>query len=421
MLETVMMILHGACVMYFGIALSASFSGIRFTKRNVMVMLGLGLFCGALQLLFFGIAGADLVWKIYPVITHIPVILLIWKAYHKYLATSIAAVFTSYLCCQPANWVGVLVRELGASAVMEYGVQIFALNTIAAGVLVYIGPYISNIFTKSRSSVMFFGSIPTVYYLFDYITSVYTDLWINYNRAVSEFLPMLIMLVYLVFCIVYMKLTEEKDDALRKEQIIQLTLAQKEKEIHAVRQNEHELRLLRHDMRLILSSLAVSIENGETDNALRLIEQFTDHIEQTRLQRYCNNETINYVLSDYAERCKAENVDFRVAVELDALEIDELMFSSILSNALDNALNAQLLLPKERRSVRATLKETDGRLLLSVKNPVGRKVVFSDGLPVSRKRGHGYGTQSIRYLTERLGGNCQFSVQDGTFILRVII
>lgn len=421
MTETIMMVLYAACVLSFGVVLSASFAGVRFTKRNNLLLASVGLFCGVLQLIVLLIWGENAVWQLYPAITHLPLILLLWRQYHKYLATALAAVFTSYLCCQPANWLGGLIGDMGASISWEYGVEILTLSVIAFAVLGYIGPYISHIFTKSRSSVMFFGCVPTVYYLFDYITSVYTNLWVSYNRAVAEFLPMLIVLVYLVFCMIYVKLTEEKDDALRKEQIIQLTVTQQAKEMHAVKQSEQELRMLRHDMRMFLSSLAVSIENNETDKAREMIAAYTDRIDHTRLQRFCSNETINYVLSDYAERCKAEDVAFRFAVELQELTVDEMMFASILSNALDNALNAQRLLPKDHRSVRATLKFADGRLLLSVKNPVGRKVVFSDGLPVAGKRGHGYGTQSIRYLTERLGGNCQFSVQDGTFILRVVI
>lgn len=67
------------------------------------------------------------------------------------------------------------------------------------------------------------------------------------------------------------------------------------------------------------------------------------------------------------------------------------------------------------------LKMVEGKLLLSVKNPIKNTPVFSDGLPISNKKGHGYGTQSIRYMTERLGGNCQFSAEENVFTLRVIL
>lgn len=108
-------------------------------------------------------------------------------------------------------------------------------------------------------------------------------------------------------------------------------------------------------------------------------------------------------------------------VELDALPFDINMVAAILSNALDNALNAQKPLETSQRSVKLLLKTANNKLLLSVENPVAEPPVFVDGLPVSTQAGHGYGTQSIRYMTERLNGKCQFSVQNHTFIVKVIL
>ena len=144
-------------------------------------------------------------------------------------------------------------------------------------------------------------------------------------------------------------------------------------------------------------------------------------IDGTKLERFCNVETLNYVLSDYAAKCRKEEIDFSFDIALDTIGVDEILFCSILSNALDNALNAQKLLPSGKRRIRLMLKYSGEKLLLSVKNPVGQPVLFADGLPISGKKGHGYGTQSIRYMTERLGGNCQFSQQGDTFILRVVL
>ena len=63
----------------------------------------------------------------------------------------------------------------------------------------------------------------------------------------------------------------------------------------------------------------------------------------------------------------------------------------------------------------------DGKLLISLKNTFAENPVLTDGIPHSRKEGHGYGTQSIRYVTEKLKGNCQFLVKDGWFILRIVL
>ena len=67
------------------------------------------------------------------------------------------------------------------------------------------------------------------------------------------------------------------------------------------------------------------------------------------------------------------------------------------------------------------LKEMNGKILLSIRNPFDKEPVFKDGLPISSRNGHGYGTQSISYLAERMGGSYQFLTEDRHFILRVII
>lgn len=421
MLERLFMLLYGAVVLLFGITLTGAFAGIRGIRKNGLIFLGLFLFCGSLQLAASFAFSEQVVWKLYPLIAHLPLILLLCFYYRKPLVTAIAAAFTAYLLCQPAKWVGVLVHQLTDSRIGESCGRILCLILVGYVALCHLAPCLSDIFNKDRRSVCIFGFVPTVYYIFDYITVVYTDLWLSNNRVVAEFLPFFLAVMYMLFCIIYYKEYEQKADAMRKEQIVRISLEQQSKEMTAVRRAQQEIRLLRHDMRMLLSSLAVSMENGDLDTARNLIASHIDHIEGTRLQHFCENDTVNYVLSDYAAKCSAGGVDFIHTIQMDMLSVDEISFCSILSNALDNALNAQMPLPEGKRYIKVMIKNSDGKLLVSVKNPVGHKVVFADGIPVAERRGHGYGTQSIRFLTERLGGNCQFSVQENVFILRVVL
>ena len=67
------------------------------------------------------------------------------------------------------------------------------------------------------------------------------------------------------------------------------------------------------------------------------------------------------------------------------------------------------------------IKNNSGKTLLCVKNRFKETPVFQDGLPITSRRGHGYGSQSIRYATEKLRGNCQFVVEDDWFVLRVVV
>ena len=268
---------------------------------------------------------------------------------------------------------------------------------------------------------MIFSSVPLVYYVFDYVVGVYTELWVSNNRIAAEFLPFFLCVFFMIFCVVYYKEYEKKADADRREQIVSITVQQQAQEIAAIKKSTLETALLRHDMRLLLGNLALSIEQNDRENSLKMISGFITQVEAASLHRYCQNDTVNYILTNFENRCRESEVEFNVTVEIGDLSVDEILFSSIISNALDNALNAQEKLPEEGRQIKLMLKDSDGKLLLSVKNPVKEEPVFIDGLPVSDRKGHGYGTQSIRYMTERLGGKSQFTVQNNMFILRVIL
>lgn len=421
MFDTALYFVHYTLLLLFGLVVTAAFSGVRFSLKNCCIVTGLFVFCGLLQLLLYLTFDERFIWMVYPLIAHLPVILLLRLYYRKRFVIALAAVSTAYICCQPSKWFGLLMESLTLSYSIGQITRILLLILVAFIAIRYLAPCISDIYQKKSSSVLIFGMIPMIYYLFDYSMSIYTDFWTTNNRVAIEFLPFILCIAYIIFCIVYFKEYEQKSEAERKEQLIRITVNQQTKEMEAIRRSEHEIRLLRHDMRLLLGSLAVCIEKEDKESALRMISGFSSNVEATTYQRYCKNTTVNYVLSDFHSKCLENGVEFHPTVELGELPVDDLIFSTILSNALDNALNAQKELPQGQRFLKLMLKTADKKLLLSVKNPVLKDPVFVDGLPITNKIGHGYGTQSIRYMTERLGGNCQFTVENHIFILRVVI
>lgn len=422
MLESVLFFAHYVLLLAFGIILSFAASGIQlFQKRNYTWLVSLFVFCGLLQLLIFAFWGESLVWKLYPPIIHLPITLVLCLIYRQSIVTALAAVSSAYLCCQPAKWFGLLCLNLTGSMVAQYFVCIVFLLLVAVIVLCRLAPTLSILFHKDKKSALIFGSIPMVYYLYDYSMSVYTDFWGSNNRVVIEFLPFLLCITFLLFCFVYYKEYEQKSNAEQKEQIIRIAVEQQGRELEAVKRSEQEIRILRHDMRMLLSNLSICIENDDRESAQELISSYSSYVVGTKVEYFCKNTIVNYVLSDFADKCKHKQIDFTYVVAVDELPVDEILFSSILSNALDNALNAQEEVPEDLRSVSLMLKIVNGKLLLSVKNSTNTIPTFVDGLPISKKTGHGYGAKSIRYMTERLGGHCQFAVQDNTFVLRLVL
>lgn len=421
MIETILFFAHYALTLLFGIVLSFAFCGLRFVKKTNCLLLFIFALCGVLQLSIYGIFGETATWELYPLITHFPLGILLCGVFKKRFVTVLSSITLSYLCCQPSKWFGLFTGLFTDNNIIVLCVRLSVILLSAFIAIRFFASYISEIFSKDTKSVLIISGIPLVYYVFDYAVGIYTDLHIRHIQLVTEFLSFFLCVAFVAFCVVYYKEHEKKAEAERKEQIIAITAQQQIKELDAIRQSTLETRLLRHDMRFLLGNLALSIQQGDTDKAISMISGFTDKVDAASVKRYCRNDTINYVLLNFQSRCAELDIDFAASVEIGDIFVDEIMLSSIISNALDNAIHAQSDIAKENRQIKLMLKDSDGKLLFSVKNPFSKPPLIIDGLPVSNQKGHGYGTQSIRYMTEKLGGKYQFITENNLFILRVIL
>lgn len=420
MIDNILVVAHGTIVLLFGVFLSGAFSGVKFNKKNILVFTALSAVCGLLQILFVVVSSVESVYMLYPFITHLPMLLLLCLYYRKKFATALAAVCTAYLCCQPSKWFGILAFYLTDSQAVNYIVRIVVLIVSLPLIVIYFAPVLSNIFSRDKRSIYIFNIAPLVYYFYDYITVIYTDLLIENNIIATEFMPFFLLVVYLVLCLLYHSESQQKSAAERKEHIIQITVDEQKKELDAIKKSEQEIRLIRHDMRLLLNNLSVCIDNSDNVTAKKMISSYIESIDNTTVKKYCANTTLNYIISSFDEKCRNQNIEFTHSVNISTLDCDEIMFSTILSNALDNAVNAQQFTAADRK-IDLMIKQHNGKMLMSVKNTFYEKPVFTDGVPVSDKKDHGYGTQSIVYLTERMGGNYQFTTEGNWFVLNVVI
>ena len=132
------------------------------------------------------------------------------------------------------------------------------------------------------------------------------------------------------------------------------------------------------------------------------------------------NEELENKLIEY-NRMKDENIDFHYHLDIpQQLSISDIDLTSILSNGLENAFKAVMPLENER-FIELNMQEKCGKLLISIENNYLPEPIFIDGIPISKEKDHGFGTQSIAYTVEKLHGNCQFSTHQHHFKLRVVI
>lgn len=422
MLVTILSFLHNATTLLFGVYISAAFLGIRMNRKNIVTLLIFSLASGVIHVLsytFLGISGTE---KIYPFIVHLPLVLFLTLYYKCKFSLSVLSVLTAYLCCEISNWMGIAAMNIRDSEIVYYSVRIAVTVTVFILLIRYVSDATARLLEKPTKAIFILGMMPFVYYLFDYITCVYTELLYSGHAVVTEFLAFILCIFYILFLFLYFRQYEEKIEAEQRNRLMRMQQTSSKKEIEAIRRSERSIAILRHDMRHFLASLSVLIENGETEKAQEYISGIINSTEKTVSKRYCTNDTINMILSSYEDIISENRIDFRYTLRLPKeLPFSDVDITSVLSNAMENAIHAVLPLREEERIIELSIIEKNEKILMSLSNTYAVKPRMSDGFPVTDDKNHGFGTQSIRYAIENMNGNCQFSVTDSRFVLQIVL
>lgn len=406
----------------FGVFVSAAIADIRHTQKNLVI---LSVFCTCnllIQSILIRIDSPALVTSCYPLITHLPLFLLLLFVFHKRVLLSILAVTTAYLYCQISNWVSTVPEYLLAPSWAVDFTYIMTLILLFPFVIRFTVPSIAKLYAQENKELLMFGIVPVFYYIFDYIATVYTGLLYNGNIIIAEFIPFLLCIYHLFFCAIYYRQYEEKQEIATRNMLMELRQEQSKRKVKTLQQSEKAVTLLRHDMLHLLNNISIFIENGKIAEAQEYIQNIIQVARSTSEKQYCANQMVNMILSSYDEIFVENEIDFSYTVNIpEKLFISDVDITSILCNALENALHAVLPLDSALRIIELHMTHKKEKLLICLSNSYAQKPQMLDGCPVTDQKGHGFGTQSIKYTVERLHGNCLFSVNDQRFVLRIVI
>ena len=416
-------LLNDAAVGVYGMILSAAFCGITWTKGKKWVY---GLSMAAILLAQAAVYGMttdlQLLKLLYPLVTHMPLVLVLAIIQRKLLWPTIS-VLTAYLCCQLRRWLALLLTALmSGGAEVQTAAELALTLPLLLGLLYFVAPAVRTIAGYKPAMQVRFGLIPAVGYLFDYLTRIYTDLLAQGTPAAVEFMPFVCCVAYLAFVL---RSSAENETRLRLEQTqenLHLQVTQATREIASLRESERRASTYRHDLRHHMQYLAGCIENGRTEQAQAYIREVCAEIESQKVRVFCENETVNLILSAFAGRAEESGVPLRVRAEVPHfIPVAETDLCVLLSNALENALHAcqRLRQTGEPCDIELVVYEKSGKFFLQVTNTCPPGVTFEKGLPVTREPGHGIGVRSICSIAERYNGMYSFSEKDGRFVLRV--
>lgn len=138
----------------------------------------------------------------------------------------------------------------------------------------------------------------------------------------------------------------------------------------------------------------------------------------------CDNTAADSVASHYGLLFCRNGIPFSFELNLpDGLPVPEIDLCLVMSNLLENALEASLKTDPSKRQVRVQAHlHSDHMVLLTVENTYDGIIREKDGTFLSSKRrGEGIGLQSVRHIAEKNGGYSRFLYGDGRFCANVIL
>lgn len=178
-----------------------------------------------------------------------------------------------------------------------------------------------------------------------------------------------------------------------------------------------EIRRLKHDLTNHLQALAVLTGDDKID----YIQKLLSDAAITQTLKYAGDSTVNAVLSSKETMMKDHNIRFHVKVEIPTeLPFEKPDLCAVFANALDNAIEACLKQPAEKREITLAAKVDKGLFVLKIKNPADNDIDKTGTFPKTTKKDsfhHGIGLKSIQKVVKRYNGQMELNPLEDCFEL----
>lgn len=241
----------------------------------------------------------------------------------------------------------------------------------------------------------------------------------------DDYIPilMLVMLTILVYLAIFLSLRKSLREAKLREENLKM---QSDRELTRQRlvlmdETVRQMSIVQHDRRHFNNTILSLLQQEESDKAADLLLRQSEALPK-KPQCYCRNVSVNAAVSYYAGLAGQQGICCNLRLDIpEKLKVDELSLVMAISNLMENAIAAVSLLPAEKRELRFTAVNT-GQLILEMINPyIGEVTLDEMGIPVSKREGHGRGSQSVTAFIEGCGGELVYDVSYGIFKVRLMV
>lgn len=386
-----------------------------------LVVVSLAAFNQALRML----AGSSVLGRLLPLTMHLPFFLLFLYLTRCGVVKMVFMILTALVFSAPVVLVTTYCKNvipLDSPLMLlinlaAYAVMLLAVRFIFQRGFRYLLKY------GDDSLLLLFCMVPLLYYAYTVAAANVEFPGItSLSWAFLRALPTLNVYVFYFLLLYNYKELSRRHELESAQAALSRELDAAEEQIAVLDEAQRQSAIYRHDMRHHLTAVSAFLTGGDIHRAEEYIRKVCSGIEAVTPRRFCENRLVDLICSSYAGQAERRGV--RLAVEAGlpaAVPFSDTKLCALLSNGLENALNAVGTLGESLRWVELYCGVRLGKLLIEIRNPYAGQVVFRDGLPEAGQLNHGHGCRSIQTIAHACGGLCDFRAEGGIFTLRVVL
>lgn len=187
------------------------------------------------------------------------------------------------------------------------------------------------------------------------------------------------------------------------------------KKLYAEQKN---IREIKHDLKNTLLVLSGMIKSGNTQEALIKISAIYGKVSINNYFVETNIAALDAVLSTKLAEASELGVCLTYQIFLPELLIDEMDFSILIANALDNALEACGRIIKSEKKINLNIHVNGIYILINTENPS----LEPKGKSWKKdQKNHGIGLENMENIAKQYDGNLSSRFKDGYFHLSIML
>ena len=185
-----------------------------------------------------------------------------------------------------------------------------------------------------------------------------------------------------------------------------------------------QIRGWRHDYRNHIQMMKVLAANGDMDALKVYLDELDTDLNTVDTVVKTGNPMADAILNSKISLARSRNIPTQVDAHIPVkLKMSELDLCCIIGNLFDNAMEASIALPEEKRMIRVYMDMKGTQLYISFTNFTAAKKLskVGKGFKTSKGEGHGFGLVRIDDIVSRYDGYLSRNSEDGAFTTEILI